>query len=70
MIAIDDTSQTRFWSHQDMMTMPSRIFWRYYGPIFRDKLKKAQEKGNPEIQKDSFEDVYRKWKERREQGIL
>lgn len=70
MIALDDTSQTRFWSHQEMMAMRSRVFWRYYGPIFRDKLKKSEEKEDPGLNKDSFQDVQQKWKQRRENGEL
>lgn len=72
MIALDDTSRIRGWSHQEMVKMPKRVFWRYYGPIFREKLKK-QEELEEQLQKDEdqkFKDVENKWKKRRERGEL
>ncbi|CAI4043384.1 MAG: hypothetical protein QM396_07160 [Euryarchaeota archaeon] len=72
MIALDDTSHERGWSHQDMMAMPERIFWRYYGPIFRERLRLQKEKEEKETEKaeQEFKDIERKWKERRERGEL
>lgn len=72
MIALDDTSRIRKWSHQEMMKMPKRVFWRYYGSIFRDKLKRLKEEEIKRKQQedDQFKEVEEKWKKRRERGEL
>jgi len=72
MIALDDTSHERNWTHQAMMDMPKRIFWRYYGSIFREKLRLQKEKEQQEKEEADreFRDIETKWKQRREMGEL
>lgn len=72
MIALDDTSRIRGWSHQDMMAMPKRVFWRYYGSIFREKLKIQHDKEQraTEDENEEFRKIEEKWKKRRENGEL
>lgn len=72
MIALDDTSRERGWSHQTMMNMDKRVFWRYYGSIFREKIQLLREKEEKAKQEEdeSFKAVEEKWKKRRERGEL
>ncbi|WP_321422763.1 hypothetical protein [uncultured Methanobacterium sp.] len=72
MIALDDTSRERGWSHQDMLKMPKRVFWRYYGSIFREKLRilREKEKKDREKEDDEFKAIEQKWRKRRERGEI
>lgn len=36
-------SEVRGWSHEDMMKMPKRIFYRYYGYWYKDRLAEEEE---------------------------
>ena len=36
-------SMDRGWSHTDMMRMPKRLFYRYYGYMYQDSLRQKDE---------------------------
>jgi hypothetical protein len=55
-----------------MMQMPKQVFWRYYGSIFREKLRIQHDKEQQakEDEDEKFIKIEEKWKKRRENGEL
>lgn len=57
-------STERGWTHEDMMSMPKHIFFRYYGYWYKDKLNEEHEMKQQERKRQEEENRSRpkQWK--------
>jgi hypothetical protein len=48
-------SEIRGWSHQEMMSMPKRAFYRYYGYWYQDQLREEIQRKEDESKRKAEE---------------
>lgn len=58
-------AQTMKWSHDEMMAMPKRLFFRYYGYCLIDQIKRDEEEEKDRLKNKMNEirnDPNKQWK--------
>jgi len=55
-------SKVRGWSHDEMMAMDKRMFYRYYGYWYQDNLRR-EEYEKEEERKQKLKDKPKQWKQ-------